>query len=88
MVLSPIGFVCDHIEVLYDLDHEARETCNALGLPMARASAVNAHPAFVGAMADMAIRTWETYKRGRPLTLVAADRPNAMELPPPVRPGR
>jgi ferrochelatase len=88
VVISPIGFVCDHIEVLYDLDHEARETCDMLGLPMARASAVNAHPAFVGALADMAIRTWDTYKRGRPLTLVAADQPNAKELPPPVRPGR
>ena len=88
VILSPIGFVCDHIEVLYDLDHEARETCDALGLPMARASAVNAHPAVVGAMAAMAIRTWASSQRGRPLTLVAADRPNAMELPPPVRPGR
>ena len=75
VILSPIGFVCDHIEVLYDLDHEARETCDALGLPMARASAVNAHPAFVGALADMVVRTWETYKRGRPLTLVHPEHP-------------
>jgi len=86
VILSPIGFVCDHIEVLYDLDHEARATCDALGLPMARASAVNAHPAFVGAMADMVVRTWETYKRGRPLTLVHPEHPDAKELPPPVRP--
>ena len=86
VILSPIGFVCDHIEVLYDLDREARETCDALGLPMARASAVNAHPAFVGAMAEMVVRTWETYKRGRPLSLVHADHPKARELPPPVRP--
>ena len=86
VILSPIGFVCDHIEVLYDLDHEARETCDALGLPMARASAVNAHPAFVDALADMVVRTWETYKRGRPLTLVHPEQPNAKELPPPVRP--
>jgi protoporphyrin/coproporphyrin ferrochelatase len=86
VVLSPIGFVCDHIEVLYDLDHEARHTCDSLGLPMARASAVNAHPAFVGAMADMVVRTWETYKRGRPLTLVPPEQPNARELPPPFTP--
>jgi ferrochelatase len=51
-----------------------------------RASAVNAHPAFVGAMADMVVRTWETYKRGRPLTLVHPEHPDAKELPPPVRP--
>ncbi|MGV3520025.1 ferrochelatase [Luteitalea sp.] len=87
VVLSPIGFVCDHIEVLYDLDHEARATCDELGLPMARASAVNAHPAFIGTMADMVGRTWETYRRGRPITLVHPDHPNATELPPPVVPG-
>jgi ferrochelatase len=86
-VLSPIGFVCDHIEVLYDLDHEARETCEALGLPMARASAVNAHPAFIGTLAEMVIRTWETYKGGRPLMLVNPTQPNATELPPPAVPG-
>ena len=86
VILSPIGFVCDHIEVLYDLDHEARETCEALGLPMARASAVNAHPAFVAAMADMVVRTWETYKTGRPLTLVHPEHPDSKELPPPVMP--
>lgn len=86
VILSPIGFVCDHIEVLYDLDHEARETCETLGLPMARASAVNAHPAFVAALADMVVRTWETYKGGRPLTLVNAEHPNSKELPPPAVP--
>lgn len=89
VILSPIGFVCDHIEVLYDLDHEARDTCADLGLPMARASAVNAHPAFVGTLADMVARTWETYRRGRPVTLVHPDHPNARELPPPAAtPGR
>jgi ferrochelatase len=88
VVLSPIGFVCDHIEVLYDLDHEARATCDELGLPMARASAVNAHPAFVETMADMVARTWETYKRGRPIALVHPDQPDARELPPPMTPSR
>jgi ferrochelatase len=86
VIISPIGFVCDHIEVLYDLDHEARATCDQLGLPMARAKAVNAHPAFIETMADMVVRTWETYKRGRPITLVHPDQPNSRELPPPVLP--
>ncbi|MGI8671670.1 MAG: ferrochelatase [Luteitalea sp.] len=84
VVLSPIGFVCDHIEVLYDLDHEARATCDAIGVTMARASAVNAHPAFIAALADMVVNTWERYKRGRPITLVHPDAPNARELPPPI----
>lgn len=87
VILSPLGFVCDHIEVLYDLDHEAQATCEALGLPMARAMAVNAHPAFVGALADMVVRTVATYRHGRPIPLVHPDTPNARELPPPVRPG-
>ncbi len=86
VIVSPIGFVCDHVEVLYDLDREARATCEELGLPMARASAVNAHPAFVGTMADMVVRTWDTYKRGVPLMLVHPEQPNARELAPPVRP--
>jgi ferrochelatase len=88
VILCPIGFVCDHIEVLYDLDREAKDTCDALGLPMARAAAVNAHPAFVGTLADMVVRTWATYERGRPIALVHPDQPNAKELPPPVHPTR
>ncbi|HTV01200.1 MAG TPA: ferrochelatase [Luteitalea sp.] len=86
VVLSPIGFVCDHIEVLYDLDHEARATCDELGLPMARASSVNAHPAFIGTLAESVLRTWQTYKHGTPLTLVHPEHPDARELAPPVRP--
>ena len=86
VILCPIGCVCEHIEVLYDVAHVAGETCDALGLPMARAASVNAHPAFIDALADVVLRTWDTYKRGRPLTLVHPDQPNATELPPPVRP--
>ena len=43
-VLCPIGFVCDHIEVLYDLDHEAADVCREIGLSMTRAEAVNDDP--------------------------------------------
>ena len=53
VVLAPIGFVTDHIEVLYDLDTEARELCNILGLPMARAAAPGTHPAFVEMMCGL-----------------------------------
>ncbi len=86
VVVSPIGFVCDHIEVLYDLDHEARATCDELGVAMARASSVNAHPAFVSTLADAVSATWDRYRSGRALPLVNAEQPNARELPPPVRP--
>jgi ferrochelatase len=52
LVLCPIGFVCDHVEVLYDLDVEAAETARAAGVALARAQAVNDHPAFIAALAQ------------------------------------
>jgi ferrochelatase len=47
IVLAPIGFLSDHMEVLYDLDVEARQLCNSLNLPMVRAKTVGTHPRFV-----------------------------------------
>lgn len=47
VVVAPFGFVADHMEVVYDLDVEAREACERLGLTLVRASAANAHPRFV-----------------------------------------
>jgi ferrochelatase len=69
-VLSPIGFLCDHIEVLYDLDVEAAAVCRQIGLPMVRAKSVNDHPRFADAMADAVMQTVTRYSTGRPLTLV------------------
>ena len=71
VVLCPIGFVCDHIEVLYDLDREAAEVCRAIGLPMVRAEAVNDDPLFLDMMADVVQQTIRRYERGRPLPIVA-----------------
>jgi ferrochelatase len=71
-VLSPIGFLCDHIEVLYDLDVEASAVCREIGLPMVRAKSVNDHPRFADAMADAVMQTVTRYSTGRPLTLVAS----------------
>ncbi len=47
IVIIPIGFVSDHMEVLFDLDTEAKELCEKLGLGMQRAGTVGTHPAFV-----------------------------------------
>ena len=66
-VLCPIGFVCDHIEVLYDLDHEAADICAEIGLHMTRAEAVNDDPRFLDMMADVVMATIRRYERGRPL---------------------
>jgi protoporphyrin/coproporphyrin ferrochelatase len=70
VVLCPLGFVCDHIEVLYDLDTEAAAVCQEIGLPMVRARAVNDHPAFIRMMADVVLATDLRYAHARPLPLV------------------
>jgi ferrochelatase len=74
-VLVPAGFVCDHIEVLYDLDTEAAALCAELGLPMVRARAVNDHPAFLDMMAGVVRATVERYAAGRPLLLAGQQPP-------------
>jgi ferrochelatase len=53
VVVCPIGFISDHVEVLYDLDIEAAQTARELRLNMVRASTVNDHPLFVQALADL-----------------------------------
>ena len=62
VVLCPIGFISDHVEVLYDLDVEAARTCRDLALNMVRASSVNDHPEFLRALVDL-VRS----KAGHPL---------------------
>jgi ferrochelatase len=70
-VLCPIGFVSDHIEVLYDLDREAADVSREIGLSMARAESVNDDPRFLDMMADVVLRTIKRHERGRPLPLTA-----------------
>jgi len=53
VVFVPIGFVSDHIEVLYDLDTEARAAAAELGVAYYRAATVMDHPAFIGMLADL-----------------------------------
>ncbi|WP_103061798.1 ferrochelatase [Actinomyces qiguomingii] len=53
VVVAPIGFVADHMEVVFDLDTEARETAQALGLPYVRAATAGTHPAFVASLVDV-----------------------------------
>src|SRR5436305_591888 len=43
VVVAPVGFISDHMEVLYDLDTQARKVAEALGLNMMRAATVGAH---------------------------------------------
>lgn len=47
VVIAPIGFVSDHMEILFDLDTEARQLCEEFGLNMVRAATVGTHPRFI-----------------------------------------
>ena len=78
-IVCPVGFVCDHIEVLYDLDREAAEACGEVGLPMARAEAVNDDPLFLDMMADVVLRTIRRYEHGRPLQIVKSNHEDAKD---------
>ncbi len=53
VVIHPVGFLSDHVEVLYDLDEEARRLCDTLGMKMARAGTVGTHPAFVRMLGEL-----------------------------------
>jgi ferrochelatase len=53
VVIHPIGFLSDHIEVLFDLDEEARQLSNELGLRMVRSGTVGVHPGFIGMLGEL-----------------------------------
>jgi ferrochelatase len=56
VLVCPVGFVADHLEIRWDLDHEARDKAKALGVNFARIDMPNADPAFVKALADIVRR--------------------------------
>jgi len=53
VVVCPVGFVSDHLEVLYDLDIEARGKADDLGIAFARTTSLNDDPAFLALLADV-----------------------------------
>jgi protoporphyrin/coproporphyrin ferrochelatase len=53
VLLAPIGFVSDHLEILWDIDVEARERAAALGLELDRIASLNDDPVFIRALADL-----------------------------------
>ena len=53
VVVCPTGFVSDHMEVVWDLDTEARQTAAKLGLDFARAATAGTHPAFVAMIREL-----------------------------------
>ena len=53
VLVAPIGFVADHLEILWDIDVEARERAAALGIELDRVESMNDDPAFISAVADL-----------------------------------
>jgi len=63
VVMVPIGFVSDHMEVIYDLDTEAMATAEKLGLPATRAATAGIDPRFVATVRDLLLER-ATVERG------------------------
>jgi ferrochelatase len=59
LVLMPVGFVSDHMEILFDLDTEAREVCDELGITMIRARSVGTHPSFIAMIRELILERVE-----------------------------
>lgn len=72
VVIMPIGFVSDHMEVLFDLDTEAQEVCERVGINMVRAKTVGTHPEFISMIRQLILERTE----GKPQEAVGAMPPN------------
>ena len=53
MVIAPVGFLSDHMEVLFDLDEEAKAICQEVGMEMTRAETPGTHPGFVACIREL-----------------------------------
>jgi protoporphyrin/coproporphyrin ferrochelatase len=58
----PLGFISDHMEVIYDLDTEARKACDDLGMRMVRAKTVGTHPRFVRMIRELIVERIEGHR--------------------------
>ncbi len=61
ILVTPVGFLCDHVEILYDLDIEAQEIARQHGLGLARSQSLNTAPTFIAALADLVCSTLPGY---------------------------
>ncbi len=56
VVLQPVGFLCDHVEILYDIDIAFQQTAREIGITISRAESLNSSPTLIAALADLARR--------------------------------
>jgi ferrochelatase len=68
VVACSVGFITDHLEVLYDLDVEARGVAGQLGVRLIRAGSLNDHPLLIEALADLVQKTFERSSRDPQIT--------------------
>ena len=66
VVVCAGGFVSDHLEVLYDLDIEAQDKADALGIAFARTTSLNDDPAFLAMLADVVVEAADTTVASHP----------------------
>jgi ferrochelatase len=71
VVMQPVGFLCDHVEILYDIDIAFKETARELGMQLWRAASLNDSPVLIAALAEIARGAWP------------AQVDEAVEIPPP-----
>ena len=65
MIIHPVGFLSDHMEVLYDLDEEAMRLCKELGLPMVCSRTVGTHRGFVRMLRELICEARLEHPAGR-----------------------
>jgi protoporphyrin/coproporphyrin ferrochelatase len=56
ILVAPIGFVCDHTEVLFDIDVEASQTARTAGVTLRRTQSLNTLPTFIRALAALVVQ--------------------------------
>jgi ferrochelatase len=82
VVVVPIGFVSDHMEVIYDLDTEARATAEKVGVQFARAATAGLDPRFVSMVRDLLTERAAAERGEEPLRATVAGQPPSWDLCP------
>jgi protoporphyrin/coproporphyrin ferrochelatase len=82
VVLVPIGFVSDHMEVVYDLDTEARATAEKVGLQFARAATAGLDPRFVAMVRDLLLERAAVERGADVARAVVGSRPPSWDVCP------
>ncbi len=87
LVIAPIGFLSDHMEVVFDLDTQAAELCRELGIRLVRAATIGVHPQFVSMIRELILEQTEGHEpRFLGSIGINPDACNAHCCPAPARP--